>query len=187
MEFEIYDKLYYSGNILLLRNPSIAVFCSRIIPMTLYFPALELMKKLMDLNITITGSWHSNVEQRLLKNRKTKSQSKLIMFLAKGIEHYELPEILKDDYDNNKILITSFWKDTKRISLEKSKIRNQSIIAKAEKILFLNIHENGNLNKLFDQSIALNKKVFMLDHPSNEQWITKGAIPLSKYNLEEIS
>jgi hypothetical protein len=107
--------------------------------------------------------------------------------LAKGIEHYELPEILKDDYDNNKILITSFWKDTKRISLEKSKIRNQSIIAKAEKILFLNIHENGNLNKLFDQSIALNKKVFMLDHPSNEQWITNGAIPLSKYNLEEIS
>ena len=187
MKYEVFDNLFYSGNIHLLNNPSIAIFCSRTIPMTLYFPALELMKKVMDLNITITGSWHSNVEERLLKNREPKSQSNLIIFLAKGIENYEIPSSLIEDYKNDKILIASFWIDTKRISARNSEIRNKAIIEKAENILFLNIHENGNLHKLFDQSIALNKKVFMLDHPSNEQWITKGAIPLSKYNLEEIS
>ena len=187
MKYEVFGDLFYSGNITLLKETSIAVFCSRTIPMNLYFPALELMKKMMNSKITITGSWQSNVEKRLLINRQPDSQSKLIIFLAKGIEHYKLPRTLQDDYDNNKILIASFWKDTKRISEKTSEIRNQSIIAKANKILFLNIHENGNLHKLFDQSLALNKKVYILDHPSNEKWIKKGAIPLTKYNLEEIS
>jgi len=187
MKYEVFGDLFYSGNITLLKNYSIAVFCSRTIPMTLYFPALELMKKMMNSKITITGSWQSNVEKRLLINRQPGSKSKLIILLAKGIEPYKLPKTLQDDYDNNKILVASFWKDTKRISVKNSGIRNQAIIVKAKKILFLNIHENGNLHKLFDQSKALNKRVYILDHPSNEKWIKQGAIPLSRYNLEEIS
>ncbi len=97
MKYEVLDNLYYSGNIELLNEPQVAVFCSRTIPMTLYFPALELMKKIMELNITITGSWQSNVEKKLLDNREPKSQSNLIIYLAKGIEHYKLPRILQDD------------------------------------------------------------------------------------------
>ncbi|MBC8416456.1 MAG: hypothetical protein ISS80_06580 [Candidatus Cloacimonetes bacterium] len=187
MKFEVFDNLYYSGNIMLLKNPSIAFFCSRNIPMTLYLPALELTTIIMSTNITISGSWHSTVEQSVLKNRKPESQSNLIIYLAKGIEHYKLPETLNDDYENNKILIVSFWQDTKRISAINSEIRNQFIISKTDKILFLNINEGGNLNKLFDQSLALNKKVYILEHFSNEKWIDQGAFPLSKYNLEEIS
>lgn len=187
MKFEKLGDLFYSGNIHLLNNSLTAIFCSSIIPMTLYLPALDFIKQVFNLDITVISGWHSNVENKLLELKPPKSRANIIIFLAKGIENYKLTDNLIEDYRNNKILTASYWKNEKRISAVNSKSRNQAILEKAKKILFLNIHENGNLHKLFDQSIALNKKVFLLDHPSNERWIEKGACPLSKYNLEEIS
>ncbi|MDP8201883.1 MAG: hypothetical protein P9M11_07040 [Candidatus Tenebribacter burtonii] len=44
MNYEVYENLFYSGNITLMKNPSLAMFCSRTIPIKLYLSALELMK-----------------------------------------------------------------------------------------------------------------------------------------------
>jgi len=187
MKYEAFDNLFYSGNIRLLDKPSLAIFCSRSIPMNLFLPALELLKLYMEKDATIVSGWHSNVEKKLLESRTPNSSSNIIIFLAKGIENYQLPDYLLDDYYNDKILVASFWENVSRISKRNSEIRNKAIIEKSDKILFIYIEENGNLEKLFDLSIKQNKKVFMLDHSSNEKWFKKGASPLSIYNLEEIS
>lgn len=186
MDYKIFADLYYSGNINLLDKSPLAVFCSRTIPMNLFLPALDLLKEIKEKEITLISGWHSNVEKRLLESRSPNSLSNIIIFLAKGIENYKLPNYLIKDFKNNRILITSFWENVKRISKRNSEIRNNAIIQKADKILFLYIEKNGNLEKLFDLSIQTNKKVFLLDHPSNDNWFEKGALPLSIYNLEEI-
>ncbi len=187
MKHEQLENLFYSGNINLLNNPLTAIFCSRIIPMTLYLPALDFMKQIFTLDITLISGWHSNVENKLLELKPPKLRVNLVNFLAKGIENYKLTDNFIEDYRNNKVLIISFWKNEKRISAVHSKNRNNAILKKADKILFLNIHENGNLHEIFNQAISLKKKVFIFDHPSNEKWIKRGALPISKYNLEVIS
>ncbi|KQC11183.1 MAG: hypothetical protein APR54_02910 [Candidatus Cloacimonas sp. SDB] len=187
MKYQTFDNLHYSGNILLFQEPGLAVFCSRTIPMDLFLPALDLLKLIMEKEVTVISGWHSNVEKKLLESRSPNSLSNIVLFLAKGIENYKLPDHLIEDFRNNKILVASFWENVVRISKQNAVIRNKAIIQKADKILFLYIESNGNLEKIFDLSITMKKKVFMLDHPSNKKWFEKGALPLSRYNLEAIS
>ncbi len=187
MDYKISADLYYSGNIELLNESSIAVFCSRTIPMNLFLPASDLLKEIKKKEITLISGWHSNVEKKILESRTNNLLSKVIIFLAKGIQNYKLPKYLIDEYNNDKILILSFWQNERRISKQNTNIRNKAIIDKANKILFISIQENGNLHRLFDQAVNNGKKVFILDEPSNYKWINKGALPLSKYNLEVIS
>ena len=82
----VQGNYYYFGNISLLSNNPIAIFCSREIPLSIYYTANEAFIKLFSSQIVLAGGWHSTMEKRLLSNFNANSKASLIYFLAKGIE-----------------------------------------------------------------------------------------------------
>jgi len=48
--------------------------------------------------LTITGGWHSKLEKQALKSRSQNAPSRLIFFLAKGIDEFTLPQHFDSDF-----------------------------------------------------------------------------------------
>jgi len=179
-------SLIFKGNKELLNENVICLFCSRSIPLSLYYPTFDLLKCLLDQSVTIAGGWHSPLEKKVLRSREPNSKSNIILYLAKGIDHFPIPKELSNDFENGKVLIISKWKDNKRIDQKKADERNKLIVHTFNKFLFLSINENGNLESLYKSCMSQNKKVYLLDHPSNSKWINDKTVRVSQNNLKGI-
>ncbi len=180
-------KLYTHGNKNLLNNDCIGLFCSRSIPLSIYYPAFDLLKLLMNQPVTIGSGWHSPLEKRALKSRDAEAKSSLIFFLAKGINHFKVDETIKDDIENGKILIVSLWDKAKRIDQNKADQRNRYMLDTLDKFLFLSINTGGNLEKIYKEILGMGKNVYILDHPTNAEWINNGAMAISHHNIKELT
>jgi predicted Rossmann fold nucleotide-binding protein DprA/Smf involved in DNA uptake len=180
-------KIYTHGNKELLNKDCIGLFCSRSIPLSLYYQAFDFLKLLMNQAVTIGSGWHSPLEKKALKSRDAEAKSTLIFFLAKGIHHFQVDKNNKDDIKNGKILIVSQWDEAKRIDQNKAAQRNRYMLNSLNKFLFLSINTGGNLEKIFKDSLEMGKNVYILDHPTNAEWINNGAIAISHHNIKELT
>ncbi len=177
-------ELFSDGNQDLLKENPIAFFCSRNIPLSVYYPALDLFQEIFRKQIVLAGGWQSAMEKQILKKRLPGDDSKVIFFLAKGIDHFKLPQELEKDFKENKVLIISLWKKIKRPDRNKIRLRNDLILRKINKYFFLYIDRGGNLNELFHWALLKEKDVFVFDHASNKYWIRDKVKVLSEKNLE---
>lgn len=175
---------YYIGNRSLLGRHPVCLFCSRKMPISIIAPAIEFLQSVMHHPITFISGWHSSIERKALRMRTLEMPSNIIYFLAQGIDHFKIPAYLQADYENQKLLVVSLWKTEKGTDRYKAKIRNDYLLKSFNQFLFLYISPNGKLVKLYQQAIDQQKDVFIFDHFSNSQWITKDVIPVSKYNSE---
>lgn len=179
-------SLIFKGNKELLNENVICLFCSIFIPLSIYYPTFDFLKCLLNQSVTIAGGWHSPLEKKALKSRESISQSNIIYYLAKGIDHFTVPVKLSIDFDKGKVLIISKWKESKRIDQKKADERNKLMVDTFNKFLFLSINENGNLELLYKSCMSQNKKVYLLDHTSNSKWINDKTVRVSQNNLKGI-
>ena len=177
---------FFKGNKELLDTDVICLFCSRATPLSLYYPAFDFLKCVMNLPVTLAGGWHSPLEKKALKSRKLNSQSNIIFYLAKGIDNFAVPKELLIDFKDGKVLIVSKWKGSKRIDQKKADERNKLMVETLNKFLFLSINETGNLESIYKSCLALNKQVYLLNHPSNSIWMNDNTINVSQGNLKGI-
>ena len=178
--------LLYKGNQNLIKKDVICLFCSRSVTLSIYYPAFDFLKYIMSQPITIASGWHSPLEKKALKSRESNSQSNIIFYIAKGIDHFKIDNKLSSDYEAGKILIISKWKRGKRIDQNKANERNQLMIERLNKFLFLSINKNGNLESIYKSCLSRNKQVYLLDHPSNSIWMNDKTATVSQYNIEGI-
>ncbi|HDT12293.1 MAG TPA: hypothetical protein ENO01_01405 [Candidatus Marinimicrobia bacterium] len=179
-------KIYTHGNKELLNKDCIGLFCSRLIPLSIYYSAFDFLKLLMNQTVTIGSGWHSPLEKKALKSRDAEAKSSLIFFLAKGINHYKVDESIKCEIENGKILIVSQWDEAKRIDQNKADQRNRYMLETLDRHLFLSINTGGNLEKIYKDSLEMEKNVYILDHPTNAAWINNGAFAISNHNIKEL-
>lgn len=179
-------SLIFKGNKELLNENVICLFCSRSIPLSLYYPTFAFLKCLLNQSVTIAGGWHSPLEKKALKSRESTSQSNIIYYLAKGINHFTVPVKLSIDFDKGKVLIISKWKESKRIDQKKADERNKLMVDTFNRFLFLSINKNGNLESLFKSCLSLNKRVYLLDHLSNSIWMNDKTVNVSQHNFKGI-
>lgn len=99
------NSIHYKGNQRLVNEDVIALFCSREIPLSIYYPLLEFFEILFNEPVTVASGWHSTIEKKALELRKPLSASNVIYYLAKGIDQFEIPEKLQADFDRRKLLI----------------------------------------------------------------------------------
>jgi len=138
----------------------------------------------MKIPITLISGWQSSIERKALRMHTAEMPSNIIYFLARGIDHFKIPDYLQEDYAKQKLAVVSLWKSEKTIDRYKAKMRNNYLLKNMSRFLFLYINITGQLAQLFKEAINQQKKVFIFDHFSNSQWITKNVIPVSKYNSE---
>jgi len=174
--------MYSIGNEQLLQENPIAIYCSREISSSVHQASLDLVQSLMSLPLTLAGGWQSTVEKDALKVRGSGSHSNIIYFLAKGIQNFKLPKSLRIDLDMGKVLIVSLWMQKERVDSQKVEKRDELMLYKLERFLFLNISKGGKLEELFYHCLDREKEVLLLDHPENQQWVNPKVILLSGKN-----
>lgn len=176
---------YSCGNISLLEQSPMAVFCSREIPLSIYHTANEVFTEILKLPVAIAGGWQSAMEKRVLKNYKREGQANIIYFLAKGIEQFKLPAYLTLLMESEKLLIISPLLDKRRIEKRFVIMRDELILGFIKRFLFLYINPNGYLENIFNRCVSEDKTVYLLEHQANSRYFKEGVDPLSTRNLKE--
>lgn len=162
--------MYSLGNEDLLNRNPLAIYCSREVPLSIYEPALDLIRELLNRPMTLAGGWQSKMEKEALQLRPAGAPSNLIYFLAKGIQSFKLPKALRQDLDEGKVLVVSLWMQENRIDQPKVNKRDRLMVDRIRRFLFLNLKEGGNLEELFYKCLSQEKEVWVLDHPENRTW-----------------
>ncbi|MDI6751277.1 MAG: hypothetical protein QME07_00220 [bacterium] len=181
------NDFYYSGKIELLKKSTVAVFCSREIPLSIYHQANELFLRMLSLPIVLAGGWQSVMEKRMLKNYKAQNTSacaQIIYFLAKGIKSFSLPDYLEKPYNEGNLLVISPYLKQKCISIKRVQVRDKLILKLIDCYLFLYINPGGHLEALYEKCLQKEKIVYLLKHHLNVGYLRDGVKLIEEANVE---
>src|SRR5258708_26943500 len=102
------ESIALLGNVDLLNENSLALFCSVKCPGSLILKTYDLSQKLRDTTATIIGGFHSPVERECL-NVLLKSNSKVIICPARGIETMRIPSAYHEPLSQGCLLVLSLF------------------------------------------------------------------------------
>ena len=177
---------YSYGSINLLDRDPVAVFCSRRIPLSVLEVAENTIRAISDEAIVLAGGWHSRMEKRLLKTAAQSPESRIICFPAKGIELFQLPNMLRPLYATKRLLVLSPFLSEQRITRKRAEQRDTWMGTLINRYLFCYIDPQGTTPALFQRCLENGKQVFVLDHPQNTPFTKKATQAISPYNYREV-
>ncbi len=177
---------YGAGRSDLLNHDALAVYCSRRIPLSVLEACEQTIQALSKEGIVLAGGWHSRTEKHLLKVAVQAAESHVIYFLAKGIEHFHLPTVLRPLYAQQRLLILSPFRTERRITRRLVERRDAWMRSLIERYLFCYLDPRGTTANLLQRCLEEGKCVFVLDHPQNAPFI-KGAVrAINRYTYREV-
>jgi hypothetical protein len=177
---------YSAGRVDLLEQNPIAVYCSRRIPLSVLEVAEKTIRALSEEAVVLAGGWHSRMEKRLLKAAIQLPESRIIYFLAKGIEHFRLPKMLRPLYATERLLVLSPFLSERRITRKRAEQRDAWMGTLINRYFFCYIDSQGTMPDLLQKCLENGKQVFVLDHPQNTPFIKKATPAISPYNYREV-
>jgi len=177
-------KIY--GNPEILSKHSIAIYCSRELPLAIYGNARNLFQEMTKENIAIAGGWQSPLEKHLLKKFPVDAQADLIFFLAKTYSQFRLPRYLNHLFNSNKIAIVEPLLKNKRITKTGVEKRDFLIEKLIDSFLFLYIKESGRAEKLLYRCITNKKNILILNHPLNQKYFIEDIQRVDAKNIREV-
>lgn len=177
---------YSSGSVNLLDRDPVVVCCSRRIPLSVLEVAEKTIRALSEEAVVLAGGWHSRMEKRLLKTAVQSPESRIIWFLAKGIEHFQLPKMLRPLQATERLLMLSPFLSEQRITRKRVEQRDTWMGTLINRYLFCYIDPQGTTPSLLQRCLENGKQVFVLDHPQNTPFTKKATQAISPYNYREV-
>jgi len=183
------------GDITILQNKSLAVFCSSKCPGSIIIKTYDLMKQLREKGVTVIGGFHSAIERECL-NILLKGRQSIIYCPARGIERMKIrPEIRKPLEDGRLLMLSPFGDKQRRISADLADTRNDFIAALAQAIFVSYAAPGSKTERFCARLMTRNKVVYMLQDERNGNPIVSGArsvteiadLQLSEAGLTEAS
>ncbi len=122
------------GNLDILKNRKVALFCSRRCPAEKIIEAQDLAHRLRDERVTVISGFHSPVEKECLRVLLKGAQS-IIICPARGLTGMRIPSAWRVSLVTGKLLLLSvFEKILRRPTVQSALRRNQFVGALAEEI-----------------------------------------------------
>lgn len=176
------EFIYARGNLAVLQHKTLALFCSEKCPGTLILQTYDLARQLRDDGVSVIGGFHSPMEKDcfslLLRGRQP-----VIWCLAKRLAAKRLPkEFIKPLSDGRLLMLSPFGKRLKRVTENSAYIRNEFVIALADKIFVTYAAPGGMTERLFLKASALNKSILTFNSPYNTDLLERGAHPYSCFD-----
>lgn len=178
-------KGYCAGAAELLEGDPIALYCSRHIPLSILETAERTVKEIAS-ECVLAGGWHSRLEKRLLRTAVLSPTSRILYFLAKGIDRFCLPKMLRPLYSGGRLLILSPFRMEPRITRSLADQRDAWMRTFIQRYFFCYIDPEGMTTTLFQQCLNEGKRVYLLDHPQNAPFIEQATAAISRYNYREV-
>ncbi len=177
------EKISAIGNLDILRQKKLALFCSARCPGSLIIQAYDCMKVLRDAGITVISGFHSPVEKECLKIL-LRGKQPIIVCPARGLENMRIkPEFKKPLEDGRLLFLSPFQKNENRISAQRSAMRNYFIAAVADVILIAYAAPGGKLEELFKDTLAYKKLTFVLENEYNRHLAQTGVECFNNSNI----
>lgn len=136
------------GNIPLLANRKIALFCSVRTPGDAILRAHDAARRLRDEGVTVISGFHSPIEKECLRIL-LRGKQPLIICPARAIETMRIPSECRAAFEAGRLLFLSpFAKKPKRVTKESALRRNEVVAALADEVFIAQITLGGQTERM---------------------------------------
>lgn len=163
------------GDLSILQNKSLALFCSVKCPGTLILKTYDLAQQLRQAGVTVIGGFHSPIEREFLEILLRGSQP-IIICPARSIEGMRIPNTWRLPMNGGRFLILSpFDLKHHRITTELGTKRNEFVAAIADQIFVAHATSGGKTEQFCQKVISWGKTLLTFDCKENTHLIHMGA------------
>jgi predicted Rossmann fold nucleotide-binding protein DprA/Smf involved in DNA uptake len=173
------ERLTALGNLDLLANKLLALFCSVKCPGSLILQTYDLAQELRQSKATVIGGFHSPIERECL-TILLRSLSPIVVCPARGIENMRMPSEYKKPLAEGRLLLLSpFPAKQRRVTTRMALYRNQLVAALADQILVSYAEPGGKMEDLCRKVLDWDKQLLALENDANANLIAMGAKPVT--------
>jgi len=177
--------IFALGNLDLLRQEAIALFCSVKCPGNLILKTYDLARQLRDAGTVVISGFHSPMEKECLSLLLRGGQP-IIWSLAKRVTSTRLLKEYASALSKGRLLMLSpFGEKVKRADEDTARIRNEFVAALASRVFVAHAAWGGKTERFCEKILGWGKPLLTFGDPGNAGLINLGARPLS--SLEGIA
>jgi predicted Rossmann fold nucleotide-binding protein DprA/Smf involved in DNA uptake len=172
------SRLIALGNLDLLRNETLALFCSARCPGSLILKFYDALRVLRDERQTIISGFHSPLKQEGLLTLM-QGQSGIVICPARSIDTMRVPVAWHQMLSDKRLLVLSpFAAHEERITARLATQRNEFVAAIADRVLIVYAEPSGRTAKLARTILERGTRLLTLPAPENKHLLDAGAEPL---------
>ena len=169
------SRLMALGNLDLLRNETLALFCSARCPGSLILKFYDALRALRDEGQTIISGFHSPLEQEGLLTLM-QGQSGIVICPARSIDTMRVPVAWHQVLSDKRLLVLSpFAAHEERITARLATRRNEFVAAIADRVLIVYAEPSGRTAKLARTILERGTRLLTLHAPENKHLLDAGA------------
>lgn len=172
------SRLMALGNLDLLCNETLALFCSAQCPGSLILKFYDALRALRNERQTIISGFHSPLEQEGLLTLM-QGQSDIVICPARSIDTMRVPVAWHQVLSDKRLLVLSpFAAHEERITARLATRRNEFVAAIADRVLIVYAEPSGRTAKLARTILERRTPLLTLPVPENKHLLDIGAEPL---------
>ena len=173
------------GNLDILRQKKLALFCSVKCPGNLILQTYDLARALRDTGVTVIGGFHSPMEKECLALLLRGTQP-VIICPARGIERMRLPTEWQALLAEGCLLLLSpFAEKLRRVTADLARKRNQFVAALADEVFVAHASAGGKTERFCRNVLAWGKSLLTLESDENVHLLALGARPVQLEHIRE--
>ena len=166
------------GNLDILRQKKLALFCSVKCPGNLILQTYDLARALRNAGVTIIGGFHSPMEKECLALLLRGTQM-VIACPARSIDRMRLPTAWKAPLAEGRLLFLSpFAEKLRRVTTDLARRRNEFVAALADTIFVAHAAPGSKTEHFCHDVLAWGKPLLTLESDENANLLALGAKPL---------
>lgn len=146
--FKTLPTIFSIGTLDILKQQTIALFCSRKCPGDAILKAYDFARELREKETPVIGGFHTPVEKDMLEIL-LKGKGPIVICPARGLEGMRIPKAWSQGIEQGRIILVSmFDQRICRVTNESAHQRNILVASLATTHLFVQIAEGGSLDAL---------------------------------------
>lgn len=173
------------GNLDLLKEKPLALFCSVKCPGNLILQTYDLAQQLRQAGVTVIAGFHSPMEQECLTILLRGSQP-IIVCPARSLQGMRIPADYRQPLDTGRLLLLSpFDGKDRRVTEETALFRNRFVAALADAIFVAHAEPESKTEQFCREARGWKKPLYTLDGDANTNLLAMGAKPFCPEGAEK--
>lgn len=171
------------GNLDILRQRKLALFCSVKCPGNLILQTYDLARGLRDAGVTVIGGFHSPMEKECLSLLLRGTQP-VIICPARSIERMRIPGEWKTPFAEGRLLLLSpFAEKLRRATADLARKRNELVAALADEVFVAHAALGSKTEHFCHDVLSWGKPLLILESNENVHLLSFGAKPFRSENI----
>lgn len=171
------ECIFALGDLDILRQKTLALFCSIKCPGNLILQTYDLARELRDGGIVVISGFHSPMEKECL-SLLLRGKQPVIWCPAKRLTVNRLPKEYAEPISKGRLLMVSpFGERIKRARQDIARFRNEFVAALADRVFVVYAAPGGKTESFCKKVLGWGKPLLTFNNPGNAALLASGARP----------